>query len=92
MVSRGFEPLGLLYSPTIFPRLHHKPLGQLTTRKVQDSNLWRFYPQRLAIFCITTLPTFRVSLMGIGMVRFELTTSALSAQRSTTELHSIKTR
>ena len=29
-------------------------------RKVQDSNLWRFYPQRLAIFCITTLPTFRI--------------------------------
>ncbi len=32
----------------------------LPRRKVQDSNLWRCYPQRLAIFCITTLPTFRV--------------------------------
>ncbi len=54
-------------------------LNYTTWRKVQDSNLWRFYPQRLAIFCITTLPTFLKSLSGIGMVGFEPTISRLSA-------------
>ena len=37
--SRGFEPLGLLYSPKTFPRSHHKPLGQLSSLRRGEKDL-----------------------------------------------------
>lgn len=56
--NRGFEPLVVLSTQT-FQVCTISLSDNSPRRKVQDSNLWRFYPQRLAIFCITTLPTFQ---------------------------------